>query len=352
LRGLLLFAASIQSSVISYNEDWRDAFLKYDHVTWDQCNLANRAWLMIVPKIRKYDLIILLHSTNSNMDYVSPLLKKALQYRKGKLLIFIGNEYKLIPEKLDMVHEIAADFVASQLPQDRADWLYDECSAKTLSVPHALNPDVFFSREPLSRRKIDIGERSAEYPWYIGDVDRNKIPDLLIQIMDYGFKVDCSHDDAKRFDRQGWAKFLSSCVATVTTEAGTSFLEKDDRTRLAVNKYVNENPSCTFADVYKLFFEHYSNAVSGKIISPRHFDAVGTKTCLIMFPGRFNDILKPDEHYISLQPDLSNLGDVVEKLKDESFLQKMVDKTHEYILDAHTHNRRMQTLMSIVKNSF
>lgn len=348
----MLFAENIQSRVISYNEDWRDAFLKYDHVTWDQCNLASRTWLLCVPKIRKYDFIVLLHSTNSNADHLTQLFKKALQYRKGKLLIFIGNEYKLIPGKLDLIKEIDADFVASQLPQDRADWLYEGCSAKTLSVPHGLNPEVFYSREPLSQRPIDIGERSAEYPWYLGDIDRNKIVELLPQLVDYGFNVDCSHDDAQRFDRQGWARFLSSCKATVTTEAGSSFLERDDRTRLAVNKYINENSFCTFSEVYKLFFANYRNAVSGKIISPRHFDAVGTKTCQVMFPGRFNDILQPDDHYIPLLPDLTNLADVAEKLRDMSFLQRMVDRTHEYILDAHTHNHRVQALMNIVNDSF
>ena len=88
--------------------------------------------------------------------------------------------------------------------------------------------------------------------------------------------------------------------------------------------------------------------MSGKCISPRHFDAIGTKTCQIMFRGRFNDILKPDQHYISLNRDFSNYNDVLDRFKDIEYCANMVDKTREYVMDFHTHKHRIKKLIDFI----
>ena len=67
-----------------------------------------------------------------------------------------------------------------------------------------------------------------------------------------------------------------------------------------------------------------------------------------MFPGRFNDILQPDEHYISLNRDFSNLEDVLERINDVSYMGKMVNETYEYVIDSHTHNHRIKKLLDLI----
>jgi len=345
MRALLLHAIK-GISLLSYNDDWKDSFLRYDkHINWDIYNLYNRSWVLLIPKLKRYDLIVILHSTNSNTSHFPSLLKKALLYRRSKLLIFIGNEYKLIPQKLKLIEDIDADYIASQLPQDIADWLYAEAKGIKLSVPHALNPFVFKPILPQKDRLTDIGERSYEYPWYLGDLYRNR---LIQNIKNYfsGLTLDISSDRNKRFSRKAWAEFLNKCKGTVSTEAGTSFLERDDRTRLAVNKYLIKNKGASFNDVYNRFFENYKNPVSGKTISSRHFDAIGTKTCQIMLSGRFCDILKPDIHYISINRDFSNLESVYERFIDIEYRKKMTDLTYEFAMDSHTHLHRISSLFN------
>ena len=98
------------------------------------------------------------------------------------------------------------------------------------------------------------------------------------------------------------------------------------------------------------FFKGYKNAISGKVISSRHYDAIGTKTRQIMFPGRFNDILRADEHYISLGRDFKNIDDVLGRFCDLDYRRNMVDITYEYVMDQHTHQHRIDYLMKVVNS--
>ena len=348
IRGLLFYAKKFQSSLLSYNDDWFDAFNKYAPANFDYCNLADRSWPFILPKLRKYDLIVLLHSTISNSCYVNPLIAKALQYRKGKLVIFIGNEYKLMPEKINLIKKIDADYVASQFTQDIAYWLYAETNATVLSVPHALNPEAFKPIKSQEERTIDIGARYYEYPWYLGDRERVEIHEFFLNNVPK-LKLDISSNPADRFQRKGWANFLNNCRGTISTEAGSSFLERDDHTRKQLNAFMNENPEIDFKTVHKRFFADYADPASGKAISSRHFDVIGTKTCQIMFPGRYNDILQPNEHYIALDRDFSNIDDVLERFGDDEYRENMVHSVREYALDAHTHRHRIECLFQNVQ---
>ena len=90
-------------------------FLNKNHVLWD------------LSKIRTYDFIVLLHSTNADSVLALSALENRLKDRKGKLLVLVGNEYCLMPEKISFIQNVEADFVGSQLPRHAADWLYGDC---------------------------------------------------------------------------------------------------------------------------------------------------------------------------------------------------------------------------------
>jgi len=349
MRGLLLYASTFPKTTLSYNDDWKDAFSNYaSFINWDQYNLASKtkSWLMILPKIKRYQIILLLHSTNSNGEHVHPILRKALLYRQSKLIVFIGNEYnKLAQEKLKLINDIDADVVASQLPQDIASWMYEDTKAQVISVPHALNPKIFKPITYNNDRRIDIGNRSFYYPMSLGDNNRNKLNEYFLKHYQFHLKMDISTDPSERFNRKGWASFLNSCKGTISTEAGTSFLEKYGTTLLAIRKYRKRYPEATFNDIYNKFYANYKNPVSGKLISSRHFDAVGTKTCQIMIHGRFSDIFEPEKNYISINRDFSNIKDAIERFKDDDYRNKIINDTYDYIMDCHTHRHRVEDLL-------
>ena len=63
-----------------------------------------------------------------------------------------------------------------------------------------------------------------------------------------------------------------------------------------------------------------------------------------MLRGRFNDILEPDVHYLAVEPDYSNLDEVLRRFADEKLREQVCDTALDYVLDAHTHQHRMSEL--------
>lgn len=339
-------------TAISYDADWVGAFLKSGMET-TAFNCGHLGMKKLFGILKRFDYIVLLHSTNSDGVIKLPVLFQlsgAFNLRKGKVIYFVGNEFKAMARKIRFATRNNIDYIVSQLPQDSADWLYSGTKAKIISLPHALNPDVFKPAKPFAERAIHIGNRSRPYPWYLlGDMDRDKILASHGKIKHTSpLTVDIATENDKALPREQWAAFLNNCKFTLSSEAGSSFLRKDEETEKKVIRYINRHKNVTFEEVYTLFFKNMKNSVSGKCVSSRHFDAIGTKTCQILLEGRYNNILKPNEHYIELKKDFSNMDEVQGKMQDEHFVNSLVDHAYEFVLSAHTHKHRIEKLLHII----
>ena len=380
--------------VFSYYDDWLDAFREYPGFQVTTINVVDRnVGKILEPAIAVADLVVLLHSvTGDTVKYLRPLTT-VLQHRRGRLLAFVGNEVNLpgtlISAKRKVLEQISPEFIATQLPLKAGQFLFgDLAKNRVLEVPHALNPGKYLPGPNYSERAIDIGTRVARYLPHLGDDDRNRIHDYFTSYgaSRFGFKMDLSNE---RMTRGEWADFLQSCRGTVSTEAGSWYLEKDDHTvesirgwarrrekrgyTLGADSILNSLVECmpsfsrpvlkaiknfglvkhelaaandlSFEEVHEEFFKNYKKPeFYGKCISSRHFDAVGTKTCQIMFSGRFNDILVAGKHYIALERDFSNIDEVIERFTDADHWKLIVDEAYESVMDQHTYHHRLQRL--------
>jgi hypothetical protein len=383
----------------SYYLDWLEGFETSPLFAITAFNLFQRRQRRAASRaIRAAELIIALHSCSADtLDYLKPL-SAALQSRRGRFLILVGNEYNLpwarLGEKRDFLRAVAADWVGTQLPIEAGKWLYADTGAQVLALPHALNDTVFTAQRPDPARPIDIGGRSARYPAFIGDDERNRVHDLFAGIGPRaGLRVDI--DTGARLDRSGWANFLNDCRGTVGTEAGSWYLERDDRTVLEIREFMRsqagaaairadglfhrwsrrlpyrvkawlttvlkmlplrhealDNGSAAFTEIAARFFSGRPRCpVYSKCISSRHFDAAGTHTCQILVRGRYNDILRADEHYIALDPDLANIGDAIERFRDPAERRRTAEAAYQLVHDRHTYRHRIAALHQAVCSS-
>jgi hypothetical protein len=90
-------------------------------------------------------------------------------------------------------------------------------------------------------------------------------------------------------------------------------------------------------------------AMSGKCISSRHFDAIGTETCQILLPGRYNDLLESDVQYLALERDFSNVEDVLARFRDDDTRLRMVRDARAWALDGHTYAHRVRGLLDALE---
>ena len=388
---------------LSYYDDWREAFLKHANFRVDVENIGCREALpRIRDKIRRAPFVISLHSTIADGTAAFVPLADALQARQGIFVAFVGNEVNLpdapMAEKIAFLQRTAPDAILTQLLPEAGAWLYAPVKgARVFSLPHALNPEAFPPGPPLTGRRIDIGARSHRYTIHIGDDLRTRLHDFFTRhCAEFGLACDIELG-GRRFDRAGWSAFLQRCKATISTEAGSDFLHRDDALVEEVQQMlrahagrhvvmsreslprrlarkllpmgaktflvralrpvmVRDDDMDTLLDeeerreiLNRVFTPDRKAPFHTKVISSRHFDAIGTRTCQIMTPGRYNDILQADVHYIAIAPDFSNIDSVLERLRDENYCQRLVDTTREYVLDCHTYAHRMARLEEILE---
>jgi hypothetical protein len=377
----------------SYYDDWRDGFIAAPQFDVTVRNIFDRAARAEIERtIGDYELTVVLHAcTADSLLYAEPLAA-ALQNRKGRLVAFIGNELNLpfapLGAKIAWLKRVRPDIIATQLLQEAGAWLYAEVGTRVISLPHALNPEAFQARISQKERPIDVGARSFRYLAYLGDDERNRIYDYFAANR-FSPQLALDFSTEQRFDREGWAAFLDRCKATVATEAGSWFLERDDATVLAIRDHLARNggrgfviradsplqdlarrlpyqikalarrllrsgpirhealtaEAADFAEIHARFFAARARApVYAKCISSRHFDAIGTRTVQIMFPGRYNDILEADRHYLALQPDFSNIDAVMARFRDPAERARIAESAHAHVMAGHTHAHRMAQL--------
>lgn len=335
---------------LSYILDWREAFQRSPQLELTMCNTHHReAYREIMKGIAEYELIVISHSAAGDwMDILTETAGWFLE-RKGKLAVFIGNEYDIMDQKIAFLNSVEADFICTQLPMRTARYVYEECKKSViLEMPQALNPRFY---RPLDyiRKRVDIGFNGDVYPPWVGDMERT-------EVIEY-FKNNCSRLGltcdirSQRVARERWVKFLNACRAIIGAEAGTYFFNERGGLMTEAKLYYKQYPDTDFDTMYRLFFEKISDPVPGKLISSRHFEPMGTKTCQVLLEGFYNGILKPDVHYIALKKGFTNIDDVVERLKDESYRRHMVENTYEFAMDEHTHDHRVRKLVEAVTAS-
>jgi hypothetical protein len=376
----------------SYYSDWRDAFLNSAHFMCRVVNLFHLGPKKLARVIEEFDVVVLLHSCNSDtLDYFEPLSAVLANRRRAKLLSFVGNEfnspYVSTPKRVALLRESRCDIIATQLLQEAGDFLYGGIDARVVSVPHALNPSAFTPGPIDGERRLDIGVKGYRYPPFLGDDDRNQmLAHFLANASRQGLVVDISED--KRLGRRQWSKFLADCRGTISTETGSWYLERDDVLMTRIREYfkskrtgivisndgglrrlarhlpspvkaalwpmlhrgpigfeVFDDLATPFEDLDQRFFrEAKRSPVYSKAISSRHFDAIGTKTCQIMLKGRFNDILIADTHYLAVEPDFSNADSIIARFKDKAERHRIVDCAYRHVMAAHTYAHRIAAI--------
>ncbi len=394
LRTLILTLAYPHRA--SYYDDWRHAFEAIPHFDCQVQNILNLRPKRLERRLRDFDAVILLHSCSSDtLDYLLPLAPALAARTHAKLFAFIGNEfnspYVSMARRVAFLRDARADFAATQLLLEAGEFLYKAPGCRVVSIPHALNP-LAFQPGPVSRnRRTDIGFKGFRYPPYLGDDDRNR----MLQAVSDGarrinLKTDISED--QRLDREDWATFLGNCRATISTETGSWYLEPDDTLMREVHTYLRskhsgptlysdgvlrrlarrlpnsvksvlwqvlkrgpvkfemfEDFNTGFEELNNRFFINRPRAlVYSKAVSSRHFDAIGKTTCQILLEGRYNDILVPGQHYISVKPDFSNVDDAIRQSQDHSLTDAMTKATYDYVMAAHTHEHRAREIHSLL----
>lgn len=266
----------------SYDLDWLDAFKNYA-----------QASLHFTETRLNADLIVLHHSlTGQDLRYPEWVYYQLKNRSKGKVVVFHTNEFKFVREREQLAQEIHADFIATQLEDGR---LYQ---MPTISMPHALNPLAFYDMG--LRRTVSVGFRGARYKPGIHDA-RMAIVEAFKGVPESDIVID---KDAF-LSRDEWARFLNTCKAIPGAEAGHE---------------------------------------GGRIISPRHLEAVGCGTLQILLKGRFCGVLD-ESHYLPF----TTVDEALEVVFNEPKRKEITERAFRHVIENHTYKHRVEKLLKAVE---
>jgi hypothetical protein len=186
---------------------------------------------------------------------------------------------------------------------------------------------------PIKHREKDIVYRARHLPYWFGRHGQLKHEIAAVvgsRCPQHGLRCDISTRDEDVIVGEGWLDFLASGRAVIGCESGSSALDRRGEIKALIAGFLAGSPSMSFEEVSRRLPEGWDD-FQFYAISPRHFEAVVTKTCQVLVEGDYEGVLKPDVHFIPLRRDFSNVDAVLEKLKDHSAMQEMVDRAYEDI---------------------
>jgi hypothetical protein len=116
----------------------------------------------------------------------------------------------------------------------------------------------------------------------------------------------------------------------IGAESGSSVLDPRGAVRARIRELLAAQPTLGFDDLASELPEGW-DSWRFFAISPRHLEAVVTKTAQVLVEGTYSRVLEPDRHYIPLRRDFSNLDEVLERVHDHRLLQETADRAYEEI---------------------
>lgn len=345
-RLVVIYFVSAENATLSYQLGWPDQLARDPRFDVQLINLARRSSRLMLrahgKRLDRADAVVMLHSVFSNECTLPPNLIEHVSAAPAPKVFFIGNEYKLMPEKMAFAEETGVSLLVSQLSSPDAHELYRRrLGCEVVAIPNTgFDPSVFAPGGPVSSRPIDIGYRSFPSPWYLGHDERREFARLVLAAApQHGLSTDISLLPRDRLDAEGWATFLARCHGQIGTEAGGDYFELGDETRGRVNRYLDERTGATFGDVKSQFFTDRPPGVSGRALSGRIVEAAATKTVQLLLEGDYGGLFLPDIHYIPVRKDFENLDDALERLRNDAAATELAENAYELVHRELTYTR-------------
>jgi len=257
---------------------------------------------------------------------------------KGKIVAIIQDEYYDVNLIRVFLKTIDVDLILSCVPKEHHRIVYNTTpNARIERVLTGYVPEnkIFLKPQPIKDRQILIFYRGKNLPFYYGKLGQWK-KYIGINMKNYceknGIKnCNIAWNERDKLFGYDWINAMHSSKVTLATPSGLNVFHYD-------NKIINICNKMQKSGVPYEIVEKQCNLQDGPIpmgqISPKMFEAAMCGTVLVMYPGSYNGVFKKDIHYIELQPDFSNIEDVMRKIHDNDFLQKMSDRTYKDIVES------------------
>lgn len=333
----LLVAYAANSTFVKTTYDYLSAFAKYSSYEVYYLNVVNVAQVSV--NLDAFDVVILNYCARIIFDdYVSGQFLNALAGWRGTKILSVQDEYDFTNKLKEKIREIDFNVVLTCVPEDMRQLVYPDHQFPNVRFHQVLTgyapettPEFVHSVRPLHERPIQIGYRGRDIGPRYGRLGRAKfeIGTKMKEVcIERGITHDIEVDEDKRLYGDQWFEFIGNCRAMLGTESGSNVFDFDGSlaTAFAKRNYGAFSSLELPRDLSAMIESQDCSSSMGQI-SPRIFECAMLKTALILYPGRYSNILRAGEHYIELKEDFSNIDTVLTSFLDLESMAAMVERT-------------------------
>jgi hypothetical protein len=185
-----------------------------------------------------------------------------------------------------------------------------------------------------SERPFDIVYRATKLPYWFGS--HGQLKHGIAEAVEHparaaGLRTDISTRWEDTIFGSNWLDFIMSGRATIGAESGSSVLDAVGTIQLRIKTMLAADPELTFDEVDRRLPAGW-DSYTFFAISPRHLEAVMTKTCQVLIEGDYSGVLEPNRHYIPLRRNFSNLDEVLDRLHDVDACAEIADTAYREVL--------------------
>jgi hypothetical protein len=289
-----------------------------------------------------YDGIVL-HTTFLGLRWSDdfPRIRRQWQWLSGQACPIVAlpqDEYAYSEVLDEWLDDLGADAVFSCFDETTRAPIYARTRAAfRLGLTGYLDADTAAHCErnavPADERPYDVVYRAKRLPFWLGRHGqlKHEIGTATAErAPHHGLRVDISTRPEDTIFGTRWLDFMLSGRAVVGCESGSSVLDRRGEIRRLAGEVLALDPEMPFDDFDRRMPTGW-DSWAFYAVSPRHFEAVLTRTCQVLVEGRYSGVLQPNRHYLPVRRDLSDLDEVLERLHDRALLREITECAYEEV---------------------
>lgn len=342
---LILYDA--RSTHVSTVREHLEAFATYSrhHIYYVSASGTDRSFEGASPfDLGVFDAVVIHFSVRLSLEeHIAPGLAELVARYSGSKILFIQDEYDTTETARRWISRLGISIVFTNIPRHSIRDVYPTerfpnvrfIETLTGFVPEDPKLDSYVT--PLDQRRILIGYRGRSLPHHYGDLGYEK-QHIGLEVRrlaaERGVPVDIEVDEESRIYGADWYQFLGSCRATLGTESGSNVFDDDG----SLKQLASVHAHLPYNEFRARFLAGREGAVEMSQASPKIFEAIRLRTALILFEGRYSDVVRPHEHYIPLKKDFSNINEVFGKLQDMNYLSALTNRAYGDVIESGKHS--------------
>lgn len=307
--------------------------------------------------LARFDAIAIHFSIRLPFDQLSASAVKALSAFKGLKFLFIQDEYDHTHRAWHWIKQLGIQLVFTVVPANGVERVYPSSefkNTKFVSILTGYVPDNLLAKgdeSTPSTRQLIVGYRGRPLPIKYGQlgIEKVKIGKVIKQYCTaQNIKCDIAWSEESRIYGPKWYEFMVSCRSMLGSESGSNVFDWDGSLNKVIAEYRTINPASTDTDIYEKLIRKIEIDGLMNQISPRVFEAIAAKTILVLFEGEYSGVIKPDEHFIPVKKDFSNLAEVFELLQCDAYVDAMAERAWKDVIASGKYTYR--SLVALVDN--